>query len=236
MGCLLRRRKKNKIENKNVNNQINYNKRNYPHIGVKTTRNNFLEHNESQIKIKNINASKKEEQESSCLELDENKYNENNTFKNDDNINDSKENFIIYVKDKPQYNKNEKNIGSNIINQLLKLDFDKLYSYKLISNIHSFQIKQEEKKEEDFTIVLKNDGEIKWIENETYLKCVSKNCPFIFIDDIKLESLNTNEIKDVQIKFRNLDQCPKGKYTSVFDVVIKGKKIGESIYIYFTVN
>ena len=76
----------------------------------------------------------------------------------------------------------------------------------------------------------------KWIENKTYLKCVSKNCPFIFIDDIKLESLNTNEIKDVQIKFRNLDQCPKGKYTSVFDVVIKGKKIGESIYIYFTVN
>ena len=161
MGCLLRRRKKNKIENKNVNNHINYNKRNYPHIGVKTTRNNFLEHNESQIKIKNINALKKEEQESSCLELDENKYNENNTFKNGDNINDSKENFIIYVKDKPQNNKKEKNIGSNIINQLLKLDFDKLYSYKLISNIHSFQIKQGEKKEESFTIVLKNDGEIK---------------------------------------------------------------------------
>ena len=236
MGCLLRRKKKNKNENKRLYNNMNYNKRNFPQIGVKTKRDNFLELNENEIKIKSINITEKENQESTYLELDENKYNEKNKFKNDDNINNTKKNFIIHVKEKPQNTKSEKNISPNIINYLLKLNFDNSYSYKLISNIHSFQIKKGEKKEENFTIVLKNDGKIKWLENETYLKCVSKNCSHVFIDDINLDSLEINEIKDVKIKFRNLDQCPKGKYISMFDVVIKGKKIGESIYIYFTVN
>lgn len=222
---------------KNINNLLKYKENNKSFLGKKTERNNFDEH----IKSKNKNNKQilQEKKDNSSFTQKENIIDKKNTYNIKKNINistnENNENFIINFKEnKHKYN----TIGPNIINFISKKVGN--YSYKLISRIYNFEIRQEEKNEENFNIVLKNDGENKWLENESYLICRKTNCPEVIINNIKLKPLDIDEIESFQIKFSNLKKCPKGKYRAAFSIVInnniiKDKDNAEIFLIHFNI-
>ena len=213
MGCFFEMMKK---FNKYIDDFLNP-KNNAKHfIGQKTKRNNFDNPKKCNNKMEKKIIIK--EPEHICLNIDENIYKEKNLYNKEDN-----ENLDITVKEKKQ---THNTVGTNIINFLSKKIGS--YSYKLISKIQSFEFKKGEKNEEYFTITLKNDGQNKWIENESYLRCILNKCPGVIIDDIKLEPLDIDEMGSFQIKFRNLEQCPKGKYEVAFNVVINNNIIKDN--------
>ena len=213
---------------KNINNLLKYKENNKSFLGKKTERNNFDEHKKS--KNKNNKQILHEKKDNSSFTQKENIIDKKNTYTNENNAN-----FIINFKEnKHKYN----TIGPNIINFISKKVGN--YSYKLISRIYNFEIKQEEKNEENFNIVLKNDGENKWLENESYLICRKTNCPEVIINNIKLKPLDIDEIESFQIKFSNLKKCPKGKYRAAFSIVInnniiKDKDNAEIFLIHFNI-
>ena len=122
--------------------------------------------------------------------------------------------------------KNEIIIGSGIIDGVNKMDLSDLYSYKLISNIHSFYFKKGTIENKKFTVCLLNNGRNMWLENKTFIKCIAKNCPEVEIEDTKLDALEKNEQKCFDIKFSNLNKCQLGKYIAFFVVKINDEKIG----------
>ena len=216
-----------KTFNKYINDFLNPKNNAKHYIGQKTKRNIFdeLKKSENKIKKKII----KNAQEHSFLALDENIYNEKSLCNKENN-----ENLNITVKENKQ---THYTVGPNVIKFISKKI--ESYSYKLISNIHCFKFKKGEKNKEYFTIILKNDGQNNWLENKSYLRCILNNCPGVIIDDIELEPLNIDEMESFQIKFRNLEQCPKGKYIVIFNVVIDNniiKDYDNSDFILIHVN
>ena len=134
---------------KNIFDLLNHKINNKSFLGKKTQRNNFDNHEKS--KNKNNQKTLKEKKENSSLTLRE-------------NTNDNNENFNITDKEN---NHTHITVGKNIVNYLSEKATN--YSYKLISRIFNFEIKKGQKNEEYFPIVLKNDGENKWLEDESYL-------------------------------------------------------------------
>ena len=205
---------------KNIFDLLNHKINNKSFLGKKTQRNNFDNHEKS--KNKNNQKTLKEKKENSSLTLRE-------------NTNDNNENFNITDKEN---NHTHITVGKNIVNYLSEKATN--YSYKLISRIFSFEIKKGQKNEEYFPIVLKNDGENKWLEDESYLIFRKTNCPEVIIKDIKLKPLDIGDIEKFQIKFDNLAHCPKGKYRAIFSIVInnniiKDKDNAEIFLIHFKV-
>lgn len=205
---------------KNIFDLLNHKINNKSFLGKKTQRNNFDNHEKS--KNKNNQKTLKEKKENSSLTLRE-------------NTNDNIENFNITDKDN---NHTHITVGKNIVNYLSEKATN--YSYKLISRIFNFEIKKGQKNEEYFPIVLKNDGENKWLEDESYLIFRKTNCPEVIIKDIKLKPLDIGDIEKFQIKFDNLAHCPKGKYRAIFSIVInnniiKDKDNAEIFLIHFKV-
>jgi len=218
MGGLLKMMMGNII--KNIFDLLNHKINNKSFLGKKTQRNNFDNHEKS--KNKNNQKTLKEKKENSSLTLRE-------------NTNDNNENYNITDKEN---NHTHITVGKNIVNYLSEKA--KNYSYKLISRIFSFEIKKGQKNEEYFPIVLKNDGENKWLEDESYLIFRKTNCPEVIIKDIKLKPLDIGDIEKFQIKFDNLAHCPKGKYRAIFSIVInnniiKDKDNAEIFLIHFKV-
>ena len=205
---------------KNIFDLLNHKINNKSFLGKKTQRNNFDNHEKS--KNKNNQKTLKEKKENSSLTLRE-------------NTNDNNENFNITDKEN---NHTHITVGKNIVNYLSEKATN--YSYKLISRIFNFEIKKGQKNEEYFPIVLKNDGENKWLEDESYLIFRKTNCPEVIIKDIKLKPLDIGDIEKFQIKFDNLAHCPKGKYRAIFSIVInnniiKDKDNAEIFLIHFKV-
>ena len=205
---------------KNIFDLLNHKINNNTFLGKKTQRNNFDNHEKS--KNKNKQKTLKEKKENSSLTQEE-------------NTNDNNENYNITDKEN---NHTHITVGKNIVNYLSEKATN--YSYKLISRIFSFEIKKGQKNEEYFPIVLKNDGENKWLEDESYLIFRKTNCPEVIIKDIKLKPLDIGDIETFQIKFDNLAQCPKGKYRAIFSIVInnniiKDKDNAEIFLIHFKV-
>ena len=205
---------------KNIFDLLNHKINNKSFLGKKTQRNNFDNHEKS--KNKNNQKTLKEKKENSSLTLRE-------------NTNDNNENYNITDKEN---NHTHITVGKNIVNYLSEKA--KNYSYKLISRIFSFEIKKGQKNEEYFPIVLKNDGENKWLEDESYLIFRKTNCPEVIVKDIKLKPLDIGDIEKFHIKFDNLAHCPKGKYRAIFSIVInnniiKDKDNAEIFLIHFKV-
>ena len=157
-----------------------------------------------------------------------------NNYMNENNItNIQKNNILNNINNK----KNEIIIGSGIIDGVNEMDLSDLYSYKLISNIYSFEVKKGTIENKKFTVCLLNNGRNMWLENKTFIKCIAKNCPEVEIEDTKLDALEKNEQKCFDIKFSNLNKCQLGKYLAFFVVKINDKEIDEGeFFIQFEVK
>ena len=222
MGCYhnLRRKINKKFKRKNFDDSLerldDYNniKRNRIFLGKKTRadRNNVILGNNS-YKLK------KENEISFSIYLNK--------------INNEKEKEI---QNKNNYNNNNKEfpIGLNIIEHLINQKGH--YSYENLTRIHSFTVKKESKNEENFCLTLKNNGDIEWPEEDSYLKLEGKTCPEVSIDNIKLGYLRKGEHKDFYIKFKNINKCQIGKYMVLLSVCIRGEIIEPKIPIYFEIT
>lgn len=130
---------------------------------------------------------------------------------------------------------NEIEVHPNIIQDINNKNLINCYSYELISRIHSFKVKKGTKNEVNFKISLKNNGNNIWPKDYCFLRYHYKNCPELFLDNVELGELDVNDIKNVDIKFDNLNSCKIGKYQALFHVFIKGKIVGAPIVIYFDI-
>ena len=157
-----------------------------------------------------------------------------NNYMNENNITNIQKNNIL---NNINNEKNEIIIGSGIIDGVKKMDLNDLYSYKLISNKHSFYFKKGTIENEKFTVCLLNNGRNMWLENKTFIKCIAKNCPEVEIEDTKLDALEKNEHKNFDIKFSNLNKCQIGKYIAFFVVKVNDEEIndGKKFFIEFEV-
>ena len=151
---------------------------------------------------------------------------ENNSLDENNNYNDNK----IIKKN------NEILIHPNIIQDIYnKKNLINCYSYELISRIHSFEVKKGTKNEKNFRISLQNNGNNIWPKDYCFLRYRYSSCPEVFLDNVELGELDVNGIKNVDIKFGNLNNCKIGKYQALFNVFIKGKIIGAPIVINFDI-
>ena len=129
-------------------------------------------------------------------------------------------------------------ISNNIVNKIKILNDvseDDDFSYELLNGIYSLEVKKGDKKEDFLILNLKNNGESVWPDDSSFLIYQSKTCPEVFINNIKLGKMKKSEIGKCKIIFRNLDNCNVGNYSIVYNVIIKGKIIGNPILLYLNI-
>ena len=189
----------------------------YKKLKISNIVNNFLGNKRERPKTKTENKDNKQI-------IRPRKKCKNNSHKNETKINKKDDTF----RDINFYNKK-----NAILKHFRKVEI--IYLYKLLTRIHSFTYEKGNGNKEDFQIDIKNDGTIQWPEN-SYLKMIWKNCNEVVINDVLLGALDVDEMKTFYIKFDNLDECMQGKYIAIFEVSINDTKIGEQIFIYFTVK
>ena len=235
MGCFIKRKMKisniEEGESEKVDFQIDNNKNlcNKKFLGKKKKSNNKL----IIKKYYFIDQQKKEINPSEIFQEENNsfdEYNKNiNLIENNSNQ-ENNSNPLTKIK-----KNSEIKIHSDIIEGIHNQNLANSYSYELISRIHSFIVKEGEKKERNFRISLKNNGINSWPKDDCFLRYHCKNCPELFLDAVEIWELNINDIKNVDIKFGNLNNCKKGNYQVLFHVFIQGKIIGQPIVIHFDI-
>ena len=167
----------------------------------------------------------------------ENKNNENmNNTKQTDTVepneknqksNDMNNNNLNYHPDKDN-NLNEKKIKPPVIKNITLKDLNN-YSFKcLTENLYFTMYKG--LNEVTYKLTYENDGECQWPKNRTILSTDKSNSN-IKIQDILMEPLNPGSQWAFDIKFRNMNNLPVGKYYSYLDFKVNGKKYGNSILI-----
>lgn len=75
-----------------------------------------------------------------------------------------------------------------------------------------------------FPIKLKNNGNLKWPESNTIIKC-NKEKSTIFCDKCVLPSININDNTEIMLNFKKCSKIPSGKYFCYIILYINGKII-----------
>ena len=201
----------------------------------------FIYENLQFSNIANIYIGKKRERGSSKTKK------KKRSFKRISNINKHNNKIINIISSENGIKINQKNDNSllkrngngqnAIVNYFSHLNLQEMYSYKLMSRIHSFKFEKGKEKEKYFRIALQNDGPIRWPENNSYLKLKWINCDEVKVNDVLLGALEVDQIELFNIKFYNLYKfIEKKNYISVFEESINDKSIGEKIIIHFKVK
>ena len=121
------------------------------------------------------------------------------------------------------------NIYSNSVNIENKLKEFNNYSFKcLTQNLNFTMVKGTN--EVIYKLVFENNGEFPWPKNKSILS-TNKSNSNIKIQDILLDAVNPRCQYTFDIKFRNMNRLPVGKYYSYLDFIVDGKKYGNSILI-----
>ena len=198
-------------------------------IKTEITKNENEKENENIKKIdtNNIKDSKELSKKNSNFNEIKSAINNNNIK----NINDYKDNNLNKNKNN-NINTFNKNMQSNSVkmenNNLTLKDFNN-YSFKCLTrNLNFTMVKGTN--EVIYKLIFVNDGEFPWPRNKTILSTNKPNSN-IKIQDIYMEPLNPGNQYAFDIKFRNMNKLPVGKYYSDLDFTVDGKKYGNSIMI-----
>ena len=106
------------------------------------------------------------------------------------------------------------------------------YSYKLEINNQLIFKKEEQNKNIDLKIF--NNGEKKWIENQTFL-IINGNLNFKN-ETISLAPLAPNESQEIKIPLKENNYLSKGKYNMEVEFKVNNSKYGNSFQIVFEIQ
>ena len=150
----------------------------------------------------------------------------NNNIKN---INDHKDDNLNNNNNINTFNNNMKSNSVKMENNNLTLKDFNNYSFKcLTQNLNFTMVKGTN--EVIYKLVFENNGEFPWPKNKSILS-TNKSNSNIKIQDILLDAVNPRCQYTFDIKFRNMNRLPVGKYYSYLDFIVDGKRYGNSILI-----
>ena len=189
-------------------------KENYIINNTNDNRNKFFENNKNEIITKSYNNNREENKDIYI--------NKNNIINNTDDGNSKPKNILI-----------KSNIFESHTNLNKKNNIDN-YSYQCLTKPLSFSAYKGTKKER-FNLVLKNNGELSWPKNNSFLIKDNFSSNNIIVDKIYLEPLNPNEKCNVSVFFKNTENLLPGKYNIYLNFNVNNKNYGEKILITFEI-
>ena len=145
--------------------------------------------------------------------------------------NEEKEEIIINKINENINNSNNINeeINNNDINIRLSDDKEKEYSYEIINEKLEFFISNNSKNE-IISIILKNNGNLDWPENETILICDTEKS-LIGFNNIELPPIKKGHHETIEIELNIPSDLPFEKYKVFCNFNVKGKNYGNQIEI-----
>ena len=164
------------------------------------------EHPHDFIKIRN----EEKEKEKENIIKDNNKDNNNIIIKNEDEILES-DKLDLSLSDE------------------IKLENENDYSCELLSKDDNIFIPNNSKNE-DITIILKNNGNLDWPEGKTKLIC-NKDESLIGFEDILLPPIKKGHHKATKIELNIPSELPFNKYKIIINFNVNGKNYGENMVL-----
>ena len=146
-------------------------------------------------------------------------------------------NYNTYKDNDNNQNNNNINTSNNKVNpksltavtKNMTFNYFNNYSFKCLTKKLNFTMNKGIS-EATYKLIYENDGEFPWPKNRTILSTDYSNSN-IKIQDVLMEPLNPGCQCTFDIKFRNMNKLPEGKYYSYLDFKVNGKKYGNSILI-----
>ena len=111
----------------------------------------------------------------------------------------------------------------------IKIENENNYSYELLSKCDDYFIPNNSKNE-DITIILKNNGNIDWPEGKTKLLC-DKDDSLITFEDILLPPIKKGHHETIKIELKIPSDLPFEKYKIIINFNVNGKNYGGDIVL-----